>query len=45
MSRKTYFSDLWLKLPQYKNCIRKKGDITGQCNCYAEDIDVFREWL
>ena len=40
MPRKTYFSDLWLELPQYKDWFRKKGDITGQCSYYANDIDV-----
>ena len=28
MPRKTYFSHLWLKLPQYKDWLRKKDDIT-----------------
>ena len=40
MPRKTYFSDLWLKLPQYKDWLRKKDDITGQCSYCAKDIDV-----
>ena len=40
MPRKTYFSDLWLKLPQYKAWRRKKDDITGQCSYCAKDIDV-----
>ena len=41
MPRKTYFSELWLKLPQYKDWLRKKDDITGQCSYCAKDIDVF----
>ena len=41
MPRKTYFSDLWLKLPQYKDWLRKKDDIPGQCSYCAKDIDVF----
>ena len=32
MPRKTYFSDLWLKLAEYKDWLRKKDDITGQCS-------------
>ena len=40
MPRRTYFSDLWLKLPQYKDWLRKKDDITGQCSYCAEDIYV-----
>ena len=40
MLRKTYFSDLWLKLPQYKDWLRNKDDITGQCSYCAKDIDV-----
>ena len=41
MPRKTYFSDLWLKISQYKDCLRKKDDISGQCGYCAKDIDVF----
>ena len=40
MPRKTYFRDLWPKLPQHKDWPRKKDDITGQCNYCAKDIDV-----
>ena len=40
MSRRTYFSDLWLKLPQYKDWLRKKDDITWKCSYCAKDIDV-----
>ena len=41
MPRKTYFSDLWLKISQYKDCLRKKDDVSGQCSYCAKDIDVF----
>ena len=40
MPRKTYFRNLWLQLPRYKDWLRKKDDITGQCSYYAKDIDV-----
>ena len=40
MPRKSYFSYLWLKLPKYKDWLRKKDDITRQCSYCAKDIDV-----
>ena len=40
MPRKTYFSDLCLKFPQYNDWLRKKDDITGQCSYCAKDFDV-----
>ena len=40
MPGNTYFSDLWLKLRQYKDWLRKKDGITGQFSYCAKDIDV-----